>query len=399
MTSQVVLLNSRGVALATDSAVSISSGNRQVVRHTVCKLVEMPPPHCIAVMISSNANFMSYPNELLLREWAATLPPEPLEQFADYGQSFVSWLRAGGCGFDDSAMTQQFMVRNCVEWLVWDLSVFLEDVDDAVRLDATRGWVDVLTEHFNERPALIVADSDHMLRVDALIPNAVTQLIDRAQTRLSADLSSVQGRLTPLLTSVALAGGGPSQTTLAFAGYGTSDPLPWCGLVDLHGWCAGAPLVQIHEPIGGAQTLHEGLINTLAQDEEMHLFLAGYPVWIPDVCHSAVRSALDGQLADVTGALGSLDAERLTMTVSESVENAIRWSSQRNYVNPLLATLRGLALGELASVAHSLVSLECLRKLMAGEPATVGGPVDVAVITRHRGFEWVRQKDPLSASI
>ena len=47
---------------------------------------------------------------------------------------------------------------------------------------------------------------------------------------------------------------------------------------------------------------------------------------------------------------------------------------------------------DLARVAESFVGLQVLRQLTQAEMETVGGPIDVAVITRADGFRWVSGK-------
>lgn len=47
---------------------------------------------------------------------------------------------------------------------------------------------------------------------------------------------------------------------------------------------------------------------------------------------------------------------------------------------------------ELAEMAESLVSLTSLRYRMSTEDDTVGGPIDVAVISKGDGFIWIKRK-------
>jgi len=52
---------------------------------------------------------------------------------------------------------------------------------------------------------------------------------------------------------------------------------------------------------------------------------------------------------------------------------------------------------ELADMAQSFVNLASLKKkISAGESETVGGPIDVAIISKGDGFRWIQKKDYLS---
>jgi hypothetical protein len=47
---------------------------------------------------------------------------------------------------------------------------------------------------------------------------------------------------------------------------------------------------------------------------------------------------------------------------------------------------------DLAAFAESLVTVSSMKRKVTVGPETVGGPVDVAVISRHEGFIWVKRK-------
>ena len=47
---------------------------------------------------------------------------------------------------------------------------------------------------------------------------------------------------------------------------------------------------------------------------------------------------------------------------------------------------------ELAVMAETLVNLTSFKQKMTMGTETVGGPIDVAVITKGDGFSWVKRK-------
>jgi len=87
MTSQVVLANGLGLALASDSAVT--TGNRVINSYE--KIFPLPEPHKLAVMFSNNSCFMWVPWESLLSEWTKSLS-NPLPTLNEYWQSLNNWL-------------------------------------------------------------------------------------------------------------------------------------------------------------------------------------------------------------------------------------------------------------------------------------------------------------------
>ena len=71
-------------------------------------------------------------------------------------------------------------------------------------------------------------------------------------------------------------------------------------------------------------------------------------------------------------------------------ESAILGSIERR--NEIQTALHALTVKELAQVASTLVSLSSFQKQMSLGQETVGGPIDVAVISKGDGFVWIERK-------
>lgn len=59
---------------------------------------------------------------------------------------------------------------------------------------------------------------------------------------------------------------------------------------------------------------------------------------------------------------------------------------------PVLKILPTFPKEELASIAETLVNLTSFKRKVSQETETVGGPIDVAIITKGDGFVWVKRK-------
>ena len=65
---------------------------------------------------------------------------------------------------------------------------------------------------------------------------------------------------------------------------------------------------------------------------------------------------------------------------------------QNNYIKPLMDTVSFLDKEDLADMAESLVRMTCLKRHVTTDEETVGGPVDVAIVTKGDGFIWKKRK-------
>ncbi|WP_221919078.1 hypothetical protein, partial [Vibrio cholerae] len=74
--------------------------------------------------------------------------------------------------------------------------------------------------------------------------------------------------------------------------------------------------------------------------------------------------------------------------ISQDTRNFI----QNNYINKVVDMIQHLPKNEMAYMAESLVNLTAFKRKVSNDSDTVGGPIDVAVISKGDGFVWVKRK-------
>jgi len=77
---------------------------------------------------------------------------------------------------------------------------------------------------------------------------------------------------------------------------------------------------------------------------------------------------------------------------SEDFSSALIKHAKDVYTNPILTSLEYLGKTELAMMAETLVNLTSFKQKISDELETVGGPIDVAVISKGEGFVWIKRK-------
>ena len=70
----------------------------------------------------------------------------------------------------------------------------------------------------------------------------------------------------------------------------------------------------------------------------------------------------------------------------------MRSSRTEQIVQPVLSSVAALPLDELAAMAEALVNLTSFKRKVTIVPESVGGPIDVAVISKGDGFIWINRK-------
>ncbi len=105
--------------------------------------------------------------------------------------------------------------------------------------------------------------------------------------------------------------------------------------------------------------------------------------------------ALLDRVREHDAGLGDVLERELTPAISKLLDDVVgEWGAlrQRDYVGPVMDMVRALPKDELALMAESLVNLDKFKRRVSRRQETVGGPIDVAVITKGDGFVWVRRK-------
>lgn len=76
------------------------------------------------------------------------------------------------------------------------------------------------------------------------------------------------------------------------------------------------------------------------------------------------------------------------------ISAAINENAQNNHVAPLLESVTAIPIPEMAKLSENLVNITSLKRMFAldGNQQTVGGPTDVATISKTSGFVWVKRK-------
>ena len=81
----------------------------------------------------------------------------------------------------------------------------------------------------------------------------------------------------------------------------------------------------------------------------------------------------------------------LELVEERYAEELIEFQREKN-VDPILKIVAMLPKDELAAMAESLVNLTSFKRRVSEDAETVGGPIDVAVISRGDGFIWIKRK-------
>lgn len=182
---------------------------------------------------------------------------------------------------------------------------------------------------------------------------------------------------------------------LFFAGYGKNDAFPKYIYIELYTVIGGIAKYRVLERFD--ESNNSAKIQPLAQNDVILTFCRGisntFINYIPNKLISIINDKVDSLSDEFTEEQKGLLKAHFSDCKNE-LSNAINSQIQSKNVDPIIDSVKLIPLPEMAFLAESLVNITSLKRTYAidGNQQTVGGPTDVAVLSKGDGFVWIKRK-------
>lgn len=408
MTAEVAVLNPIGVALAADSAVSIGRDSGKVFT-SVEKLFQLASGAPIGVMIYNLATFMELPWETIVKEYRKQSATNTLATVDEYASDFLRFLEQivpKWPRIDADAGTTSL------------IRTLFEDVREELRLTLNKeaeGCDGLEETDIDPIAAKVFASRLTNIKQSTRIKGFSGKFVTAVRRKYRSDTTRIIGETfgkvplsaKSLKTLSAMAGEmltreyfGPRISGVVIAGFGEQEFFPSLVAIEFEemvlGKCRRRTARQ--QRIGPDNA---AAIVPFAQQEMVHAFLSGVDQSMLDFFQKSTASLFTGTLASLLKIVEGKDPS-LANGLQSSVDTALRdmlpklfeqWSKlSENYWRPVVNIAATLPKDELGAMAEALVNLTKFRRRVTPERETVGGPIDLAVITKGDGFVWIKRK-------
>ena len=108
MTSEVVVMNRLGVALASDSAATVYVGGRTKFYHAD-KLFMLSNNHPVGVMVYNNSSLLGVPWETILKMYRARLADKSFGTLEEYAADLIAYLNGNDHLFPEAVQHQHYL--------------------------------------------------------------------------------------------------------------------------------------------------------------------------------------------------------------------------------------------------------------------------------------------------
>lgn len=191
------------------------------------------------------------------------------------------------------------------------------------------------------------------------------------------------------------------------AGYGESEVLPSLQHWTIDGKFDGKARAWLKAEYDLNTNTSSAFVIPFAQSDIAFLFLEGmqldYLAFIEQTTQR-ILAEKSKRLIDEYVASEEREVETARQTndnkviVRELMEQ-FKTMRKESAIQPMLKVVSSLPKEEMAAMAEALVEITSLRRKIDSPVETVGGPVDVAVISKSDGFVWIKRKHYFSMEL
>lgn len=390
MTCEVAVMNTRGIALAADSAVTL--GDSEKIYHNAEKLLQLVPGAPVGIMIFGGADLVNVPWETIVAGYQKYLGERRFDNLHEYLDDLVAFIEQERVMFPEAVQKRHFaeIVRK-----LWDALYAQPWKEQMAKSRKGRAPEPCgLLRHLIAEDHPVWAHYPRLKHVDE---GFIDQVLSEYATSLDeVEQKLFEGRELPddiradLRTTLRLFLStasflGNEYSGVVIAGMGEAEAFPGA-LV-----CKVGPMVKNrlrfhvfdHDKITHTET---ATIMPFAQRETIDMIIEGIH---PDLAE-ALPKLLDASLKEHGAA--KLPAKRVE-TIHDKFQKALRKEIRDKHSGPFMSAVSALPRHDLAAMAEALVNLTAFRAHASADVReTVAGPIDVAVLSKGEGFVWVKRK-------
>lgn len=418
MTAIIAILNKSSVAVAADSAVSVTRENHRKVYNYANKIFNLAKGAPIAIMIYDNAEFVGIPWETIIKMYRRHTSHKKFDHVSGYRDDFINYLQSFRTyfgGHEEEQTMKEITVRVLHEFDETVRKVTSEKFDDGQLLalsevDKRNHYKGALLEVINKsiKANELVAyhngfdESDKAKlreRFHELMDGYVTELLSFFLLRDDTELRQLLHDV--ILENTVKVGFVESCSGLVFTGFGELEIFPSCYSINVGGVLNDKiRMSDENKPIKIDSEI-DASIAPFAQTDIMRTFVEGIDPNVKNSIPSAFASALEQFNEYVLASIdnSSVMEQNLRTVLEQAVPDVVTSLVKRlhdlrfeRHIGPMLNTISSLSKEDLAEMAESLINLTYLKRRASFSEESVGGPIDVAIITKGDGFIWIKRK-------
>lgn len=409
MTAIVGVLNRRGLAFAADSAATHTSASGLKISNNANKIFSLSKYHPVGIAIYNNLDFMGVPWDSIIKQFRNSQKDKKYDDLPGYIKPFFNFVRSYCANLltnsqkGVAAHLVNSYYKEVYELVKSEIGADLDDNNAKQFFEKMNEKFDGFTTKFNSEQAedfenFKVTDFEKFAKdiIDIKLSPLTTRTDCPADFRkkFCDSLVVIVCHKSHIYLENIYSG-------LVFFGYGDKDLFP--SVLEYKVTCAVGNHIKYTceykysiSPVPGdalivpfAQTDVANTVVRAVEDKLRQKFYDNYKKTLEGFRDEIVIQLTAAKApAPFVDIFNKLDIDKYTEDYRVGMDDFI----DKSYIRPLLDTVAFLDKEDLADMAESLVRMTCLKRHITTSEETVGGPVDVAIVTKGDGFIWKKRK-------
>jgi hypothetical protein len=412
MTAEVVVMNKSAVALASDSAETISPA--QKVFNSAEKLFMLIPGRPVGFLIYNSSEFMQLPWETIVKNYRNFINGKCFDSLQDYANDFLSFLSDPNCGLysdEQYNITFESIVHYYLSKMLYhiDTSVKKEIEDTAKKISGKKIleiislWIDKYYQKWDASENQysdndIVAIKQDILKYKSIIEKVRDTVFEQAPIS-DEDKRKIEEFCYSIFYKKKVS---DFYTGIVFAGFGENELYPSCVEYIVENFFCNH-LKHNMKRVAKIEPKITGWILPFAQQDIVMNFLDGiHPEFEEQLTNELNEVFSPESMVEISNAMKGLTKKR-KQTIIDAIEKLkkdkqdivlekVQAAFKEDHTDSVLHTMSFLPKDELAKMAESLVNITMFMRRVSMDVESVGGPIDVAVISKKDGFIWIKRK-------
>lgn len=403
MTAVAGILNKQGVAIAADSAVTISGPHNRKVYNSANKIFTLSKYHPVGIVIYNSAQLMGIPWEVLIKEYRKQLKKKSFPKLIDYKNDFFRWLHSKRYFLEDE--NNDFLFYDYLFFSQTLVETFFKE-NRAQSTDLQKEIIQFISDYIKKEiprhdkiESLKYLNKEKTIKcLNSLSPELVKIISNDLKRRINFnfDFNEIGVHLAKAYYEYLIHDQFLQFTGLIFTGYGEDEIFPRLYPVNVS--IVIDNMLRWHDDKYGKAEIsnkQNSCIRPFAQTDVINTILQGISPELNILSANVFKSFMNEFVNEINALggipkshLGSLNIDKYVQRYQEQFDVIIK----KRYVSPLMDAVAQLSKEDLAEMAESLVYITYLKRRFTMAEESVGGPVDIAVITKGDGFVWIKRK-------
>ena len=412
-------MNREAVALAADSAVTIGRTGQKIFT-SANKLFALSRLHPVGIMVYGSANLMQIPWETIIKIYRSRLARKKFNKLEQYADDFMEFLDNGNSLFPDSVQ-EDYARRTFYDYFTYLKEQVTKTVDGELKKSCTisvRKLASIVSRIISSQYEIWCNAKNTSTippQFNKKIVKYYNKIIDDAKKKVfeklplskrnSDKLTRIAGCLFsrfPLTVDTANISG------VVIAGFGELDTFPSVAAYMVE--CVVKNKLKYEKLLNRkiSFTASAGIMP-FAQREMVATFMEGIDPSFKDFEDSYITKMFSDYAKVIVDSIANVANTQKQLLQKKLVEAGKKILEDRNkelktfvrdkFTDPVISVVATLPKDELAAMAESLVNLTSFKRRVTMERETVGGPIDVAVISKGDGFVWIKRKHYFKAEL